>query len=133
PFGRSIGQAHAGDLLRHRPRSHRRPCGAARRQSRRRRSGADAGAGHGALRRMVMKRLLYSLATTLMLPLAVLHLWLRSRRQPEYLQHVAELFARYPASTDERPLIWIPAVSVGETRAAETLIAALKRRYPEHR
>jgi 3-deoxy-D-manno-octulosonic-acid transferase len=80
-----------------------------------------------------MSRLLYSLATTLMLPLAAFHLWLRSRRQPEYLQHVAERFARYPASTDERPLIWIHAVSVGETRAAETLVAALKQRYPEHR
>src|SRR5690606_14688713 len=38
-----------------------------------------------------------------------------------------------PCLGDERPLIWIHAVSVGETRAAETLIAALKRRYPEHR
>ena len=80
-----------------------------------------------------MSRVLYSLATALMLPLAALHLWLRSRRQPEYLQHVGERFARYPAVTDTRPLIWIHAVSVGETRAAETLVAALKLRYPEHR
>lgn len=80
-----------------------------------------------------MRRLLYNLATALLQPLALLHLWLRSRRQPEYLQHVAERFARYPASVDERPLIWIHAVSVGETRAAETLVTALKQRYPEHR
>lgn len=80
-----------------------------------------------------MARLLYNLATLLMLPWAVLHLWLRSRRQPEYLQHIAERFAHYPQLTDERPLIWIHAVSVGETRAAETLITALKQRYPKHR
>lgn len=80
-----------------------------------------------------MRLALYSLATVLMLPWAVLHLWLRSRRQPEYLQHVAERFARYPAAADSRPLIWIHAVSVGETRAAETLIAALRQRYPQHR
>ena len=49
-----------------------------------------------------MSRLLYNLATTLMLPLAVLHLWLRSRRQPEYLQHLGERFARYPRVDDER-------------------------------
>jgi 3-deoxy-D-manno-octulosonic-acid transferase len=80
-----------------------------------------------------MKRGLYTLITCLMLPSAMLHLLLRARRQPEYLQHVGERFARYPAARDSRPLIWIHAVSVGETRAAETLIAALKARYPAHR
>jgi 3-deoxy-D-manno-octulosonic-acid transferase len=80
-----------------------------------------------------MNRALYSLLTLLMLPWAVVHLWLRSRRQPEYLQHIGERFARYPAVRDARPLIWIHAVSVGETRAAETLITALKQRYPQHR
>ncbi|HWT53303.1 MAG TPA: lipid IV(A) 3-deoxy-D-manno-octulosonic acid transferase [Rhodocyclaceae bacterium] len=80
-----------------------------------------------------MARLLYSLATLLLLPWAVVHLCLRSRRQPEYLQHVGERFACYPASPDTRPLIWIHAVSVGETRAAETLITVLKQRYPQHR
>ncbi len=32
----------------------------------------------------------------------------------------------------ERPLIWIHAVSLGETRAAEPLIDALAARYPRH-
>ena len=80
-----------------------------------------------------MMRLLYNLITVLMLPWAALHLWLRSRRQPEYLQHIGERFARYPAVDDSRPLIWIHAVSVGESRAAEPLIVALKQRYPQHR
>ena len=80
-----------------------------------------------------MNRRLYNLLTFLMLPWALLHLWWRSRRQPEYLQHVAERFGRYPAVVDARPLIWLHAVSVGETRAAESLLAALRQRYPEHR
>lgn len=80
-----------------------------------------------------MNRTLYSLATALLLPWALLHLWLRARRQPEYLQHVGERFAHYPPDHDSRPLIWIHAVSVGETRAAETLISALQQRFPDHR
>lgn len=80
-----------------------------------------------------MNRALYSLVTALLLPWALLHLWLRARRQPEYLQHVGERFAHYPTDQDSRPLIWIHAVSVGETRAAETLIGALTQRYPTHR
>jgi 3-deoxy-D-manno-octulosonic-acid transferase len=80
-----------------------------------------------------MARTLYSLITVLMLPWAMLHLWLRSRRQPEYLRHLGERFALYPGVRDSRALIWIHAVSVGETRAAETLITALRQRYPDHR
>lgn len=80
-----------------------------------------------------MSRALYSLITFLLLPWALLHLCWRARRQPEYLQQVGERFARYPAVSDPRPLIWLHAVSVGETRAAETLLAALRERYPGHR
>jgi 3-deoxy-D-manno-octulosonic-acid transferase len=77
-------------------------------------------------------RLLYSLALYLLLPWALLHLLLRSRRQPEYLRNVGERFGRYsPALTG--PRIWIHAVSVGETRAAEPLIKALRERHPGHR
>lgn len=76
-------------------------------------------------------RLLYTFALFLLLPWALLHLWLRARRQPAYLEHVAERFG----CSDEHagtPLIWVHAVSVGETRAAEPLIKALRQRYPGH-
>lgn len=79
----------------------------------------------------MMGRLAYNLLLWLLLPQALLHLLWRSRRQPAYLEHVAERFGRY-AITVERPLIWVHAVSVGETRAAEPLIAALKQKYPAH-
>jgi len=77
-------------------------------------------------------RRLYTLALYLLLPWALAHLWLRARKQPEYLQHLAERFGKFevpPAA----PLIWIHAVSVGETRAAEPLVKALRERAPDHR
>ena len=77
-------------------------------------------------------RLIYTLLLYALLPHALLHLWWRARRQPAYLEHVAERFGRY-AFKAERPLIWVHAVSVGETRAAEPLIQALLRAYPQHR
>ncbi len=77
-------------------------------------------------------RWLYTLAILALLPWAVLHLLWRARRQPAYLKHWGERFGRYrPRPPD--PLIWIHAVSVGETRAAQPLVAALRTRYPGHR
>ena len=43
-----------------------------------------------------MARLFYNLALLLLLPYVGLHLFLRSRRQPEYLRHVGERFGFYP-------------------------------------
>jgi len=79
-----------------------------------------------------MARPLYNLLLWLLLPYVGLHLLLRGRRQPEYLRHVGERFGRYRLAA-QRPLIWLHAVSVGETRAAVPLVAALKARYPGHR
>jgi 3-deoxy-D-manno-octulosonic-acid transferase len=78
-------------------------------------------------------RTLYTLLITLALPLIALRLWWRARRQPEYLQHVGERFGRYADQANTAPLIWLHAVSVGETRAAEPLLRALREHYPHHR
>ena len=80
-----------------------------------------------------MMRLLYTIAITLALPLILLRLCWRARLQPAYLQHVGERFARYRSRKDNRPVIWLHAVSVGETRAASPLIHALRTQYPTHR
>ncbi len=77
-------------------------------------------------------RLPYSLLWLLALPLVLLRLIWRARRQPEYLRHVGERFGRYRPHTGG-PLIWLHAVSVGETRAAEPLVRAMLARWPEHR
>lgn len=82
-----------------------------------------------------MTRLLYTLAIHALLPWAALHLLWRARRQKEYLDHWGERFGRYRAvaPAPSLPTLWIHAVSVGETRAAQPLIEALRQRYPGHR
>jgi 3-deoxy-D-manno-octulosonic-acid transferase len=77
-------------------------------------------------------RLSYTLVLCALLPRALWHLWWRGRRQPEYLEHVGERFGRYDVQA-EAPLIWVHGVSVGETRAAEPLIHAVRGNYPRHR
>jgi 3-deoxy-D-manno-octulosonic-acid transferase len=80
-------------------------------------------------------RILYSAAWWLALPAVLGRLWWRGRKEPGYRQHVAERLGFYPATTAGRrsnPMIWVHAVSVGETRAAEPLIDALLHDYPEH-
>ncbi len=68
----------------------------------------------------------------------MLHLLLRGRKQPEYLRHWGERFGRYGRYVDATlarpagPLIWIHAVSVGETRAAQPLVKALQQRFSDH-
>lgn len=77
----------------------------------------------------------YTLLALLLLPWALLHLVLRSRRQPEYLKHWGERFGFYSTQViagQDRPVIWIHAVSVGETRAAQPLVIALRHRFPDH-
>ena len=81
---------------------------------------------------MSASRLLYTLALYALLPRALWHLWWRARRQPEYMEHIAERFGRYAVVSAGTP-IWVHAVSVGETRAAEPLVRALQARYPQHR
>ncbi len=78
-------------------------------------------------------RLLYSFAWWLALPLVLARLWWRGRREPGYRRHVAERLGFYCGPTPEqgRPLLWVHAVSVGETRAAEPLIDRLLAAYPQ--
>lgn len=74
----------------------------------------------------------YSLAWLFLLPFAFLHLLRRARRQPEYLAHWRERLGLVPIPPGKRPLIWLHAVSVGETRAAAPLVKALAARHPDH-
>ena len=78
-----------------------------------------------------MARLLYTVLFYAAQPLVWVRLLWRGRRQPEYRQHIGERYGFYPPAPSA-PVIWLHAVSVGETRAAEPLIDALLARYPEH-
>jgi len=79
-----------------------------------------------------VRRLLYIAALHALIPFALLHLAWRARRQPAYLQHVGERFGRHRAPLPG-PWLWVHAVSVGETRAAQPLVAALLERHQDHR
>ncbi|HEU0290240.1 MAG TPA: lipid IV(A) 3-deoxy-D-manno-octulosonic acid transferase [Burkholderiales bacterium] len=77
-------------------------------------------------------RFAYTLLLYLLLPYVLARLVWRARRQRGYLEQVSERFGRY-AQPVGGPIIWVHAVSVGETRAAEPLIKALMAKYPRHR
>jgi 3-deoxy-D-manno-octulosonic-acid transferase len=72
----------------------------------------------------------YRLLLWLAFPFVLARLWWRGRHEPGYRQNIAERFGFYP-TRPARPVIWLHAVSVGETRAAEPLLHALRSRYPE--
>ena len=74
-------------------------------------------------------RIVYSMLLALSLPLIVARLFWRSLKLRGYRENIAERFARYQQAS-KHGCLWIHAVSVGETRAAEPLIRRLKLRYP---
>ncbi|MDP5007458.1 MAG: 3-deoxy-D-manno-octulosonic acid transferase, partial [Glaciimonas sp.] len=80
-------------------------------------------------------RLIYSVIWWCIIPLALLRLWWRGRKEPGYRQHIAERLGFYSHPIPIAPprlFLWVHAVSVGETRAAEPLINALLATYPQH-
>jgi 3-deoxy-D-manno-octulosonic-acid transferase len=80
-------------------------------------------------------RILYSLMWWLALPLVLARLWLRGRKEPGYREHWGERLGWYGKSAPASavPVLWVHAVSVGETRAAEPLVDALLAAYPRSR
>ena len=81
---------------------------------------------------MSRARFFYTLVVVLALPLAALYLLWRSRRQPAYREHWGERYTGAVRARQAGPLIWLHAVSLGETRAAQPLVEALARTYPRH-
>ncbi len=71
----------------------------------------------------------YRLLLWFAFPFVLARLWWRGRHEPGYRQNIAERFGFYPGRP-ARPVIWLHAVSVGETRAAEPLLRALRSRHP---
>ena len=80
----------------------------------------------------MLTRHLYTALWWLALPLLPLRLWWRGRREPGYRDHVGERFGRYAASVavPDGDVLWVHAVSLGETRAAAPLIARLRHDHP---
>ena len=84
-----------------------------------------------------MIRLFYSFMWWLAMPLVLGRLWWRGRKEPGYRQHLGErlgFYGRTPSPDQQlRRTIMVHAVSVGETRAAEPLVEALLRAWPDCR
>ena len=76
-------------------------------------------------------RFVYTIVLRLLLPLILLRLWWRGRREPGYREGIPERFGFYTGERPER-VIWVHAVSVGEARAAAPLVRALGQAYPDH-
>jgi 3-deoxy-D-manno-octulosonic-acid transferase len=78
-------------------------------------------------------RTLYTLLWCCALPLLPLRLWWRGRREPGYRARIGERFGRYAADVPHPrgEVIWIHAVSLGETRAAEPLVRRIARARPQ--
>jgi 3-deoxy-D-manno-octulosonic-acid transferase len=72
----------------------------------------------------------YRLLLWLALPWVLVRLWWRGRDEPGYRRHVGERFGFY-GERPAKPVIWLHAVSVGETRACEPLARALAARHPD--
>ncbi|MFN7309462.1 MAG: glycosyltransferase N-terminal domain-containing protein, partial [bacterium] len=84
--------------------------------------------------KLAVERLGYRLLWWLGLPLVAAYLLYRSLRQPEYRAHWGERFlGRGPVPVREGELIWVHAVSVGETRAAVPLLEGRARARPRAR
>jgi 3-deoxy-D-manno-octulosonic-acid transferase len=74
-------------------------------------------------------RLFYSLLMCAALPLMVVRLYWRSLKEPRYRHHLGERFGNFAGQRLDGA-IWMHAVSVGEMRAAQPLVDALRRRHP---
>ncbi len=78
-----------------------------------------------------MARLLYTLAFYLLIPVLLLRLWWRGRKAPGYRHNWCQRLGL--GKRIEQPVIWVHAVSVGETVAIAPLVRRLLDQYPHHR
>ncbi len=77
-------------------------------------------------------RVLYSLLWLTALPFLPLRLWWRGRKEPVYRERIGERFGRYREARKSRgPVLWIHAVSLGETRAAIPLVDRARHAFPQ--
>ena len=75
-------------------------------------------------------RALYTLLWCLALPWLPLRLWWRGRKERGYRERIGERFGAYRGPV-RPPVLWVHAVSLGETRAAAPLVERIRRAHPE--
>lgn len=77
-------------------------------------------------------RILYTTLFFIGLPLIILRLIWRGFRAPAYWRRWSERFGSSPILSEQSPIIWIHAVSVGEVEASRPIIKTLQTEYPEY-
>ncbi len=77
-------------------------------------------------------KLLYTILFYIALPLILIRLIWRGIRSPNYWLRWPERFGRSAFLSDQTPVIWVHAVSVGEAEATRPLVKILLVDYPEH-
>ena len=77
-----------------------------------------------------LSRQVYAGLLRLLTPLYLLRLWRRGAAEPLYRQWPGERLGLYQAPAKGSGWVWIHAVSLGETRAAAALIAAMREQSP---
>jgi 3-deoxy-D-manno-octulosonic-acid transferase len=83
----------------------------------------------------LLLRGLYSLALRLLTPVYLARLWWKGRREPVYRKRIGERLGLYklPPRRGRGGVVWVHAVSLGETRAAAPLIKSLRDAMPDMR
>lgn len=94
-------------------------------------AGAADGMGRGTLALTPAHRV-YRLAAGALAPVALLWLWWRGRREPQYARRLGERLGRIDTPPEATGGILIHAASVGEVQAARPLIDALRHEWPDH-
>lgn len=77
-----------------------------------------------------LARLAYATLLWLATPAYLWKLWRRGRAEPLYRHAVGERLGRYGSEPPSAGWVWVHAVSLGETRAAAALVAALRAQQP---
>src|SRR4051794_19282608 len=78
--------------------------------------------------------LLYSILLTLGVIVMLPRFLLDALRHGKYVAGLGERLGKVPAlEQDGRPVIWLHAVSVGETQAARPLVKEIRQRFPTHK
>ncbi|WP_234413813.1 3-deoxy-D-manno-octulosonic acid transferase [Ideonella sp. A 288] len=78
-------------------------------------------------------RALYAALLRAATPLYLLRLWRRGAREPGYRLALGERLGVYRGEPPPPGALWLHAVSLGETRAAAPLVAALREQQPSIR
>ena len=80
-----------------------------------------------------MNRFIYSTLLYLASPFVLVRLAIRARKAPAYGVRKAERFGFFSWKNDNKPVIWVHSVSVGETIASAPMVKALQKQYSNHR